>query len=202
MPALEPGQRWGILGGTFDPVHRGHLGLGREILKAKKLDGILLVPSYDPPHRDHEPAASFDERHAMLRIAVADDPDFAISTVEERTSRPSYTLNTVRALREEHQGVEFAFIVGADNLSLLRTWHCWETVLREIKLLVGARPGADLTAAGRFAAEAMELVPTTEIDVSSTEIRRIITKGATLGEICEWVPRVVATYIVERRLYL
>jgi nicotinate-nucleotide adenylyltransferase len=202
MPAPEPGQQWGILGGTFDPVHRGHLSLGREILKAKQLDGILLVPSYDPPHRESDPTASFEERLAMLRLAVAGDPAFAISTIEETTSRPSYTLNTVRALRNEHPGVEFFFIVGADNLSLLRTWHCWETVLQEIRLLVGTRPGANLAAADQFAAKAMELVPITEIDVSSTEIRSTIKKVATVGELCELTPRAVAEYIVERGLYL
>jgi nicotinate-nucleotide adenylyltransferase len=201
MPAPEPGQRWGILGGTFDPVHLGHLSLGRQIREVRRLDGVLLVPSYDPPHRDHEPDASFADRLAMLRLAVDDDPNFAISTIEETTSRPSYTLNTVRALRAAHPGVEFYFIVGADNLALLRTWHRWETVLREIKLLVGARPGADLSEVDSFPADALELVPTDEIAVSSTEVRQAIRRGTDPESLARLVPRAVAEYIAERKLY-
>ena len=98
MPALEPGQRWGILGGMFDPVHLGHLSLAENIRTARDLDGVLLVPSYDPPHRSEQPRAPFDDRVAMLELAVGDLPGLEVSNIEALLERPGYTLLTVRAL--------------------------------------------------------------------------------------------------------
>lgn len=201
MPAPEPGQTWGILGGTFDPVHLGHLSLATDMQKAQKLDGVLLVPAFDPPHRAEQPHASFEDRVAMLTLATEDVSGLIISRIEESLGRPGYTLETVRALGKQHDRIDFRFIVGADNLNLLRTWHRWETVLDEIRLLVGCRPGADLEPIADLPRARIDLVETSMIDLSSTEIRDRVNQGIDPEELSRMVPPKVATYILERNLY-
>ncbi len=201
MPAPEPGQTWGILGGAFDPVHLGHLALAGDVLKIKALDGILLVPTFDPPHRPSEPHASFEDRLAMLDLAAADYPRFAVSRIEETTGRPSYTLDTVRALKKNHPEVGFSFLIGADNLSQLPTWHRWEAVLEEIGLLVGCRPGADLEVIAGLSRLRVDLVETSLLDISSTGVRTTVGQGTTLEALSAMVPDAVARYIMDRKLY-
>ena len=111
MPAPEPGQKWGILGGTFDPVHLGHLALGTAILEARQLDGILLLPAFDPPHREAQPSASFQDRLNMLDLVCEGEPRFTVCTIEEELERPSYSLRTIRALKQKYSGVDFRFII-------------------------------------------------------------------------------------------
>jgi nicotinate-nucleotide adenylyltransferase len=201
MPAPEPGERWGILGGAFDPVHVGHLTLAREVLERGRLDGVLLVPTLDPPHRPQQPAACFEDRVTMLRLALAGETKLDISRIEEATSRPSYTLETVRALRERYPSVEFVFIVGADIVSQLKTWHCWQQVLSEIRLIVGYRPGADLRDLSTFPPGRVDLVETSEVDLSSTLVRERVKGGATREQLVTMVPAQVADFILQRRLY-
>lgn len=202
MPAPEPGQKWGILGGTFDPVHRGHLQLAQEIRAAVQLDGVMLIPAFHPPHRNNQTLASFDDRLAMLRLAADDDASFVVSNIEEKLERPGYTLETMRAVKKRHPKVEFFFIVGADNLSMLHTWHEWETVLEENRLLVGSRPGADLSSLASYSDYDLEVVETSLMDISSTNIRRRIHNGIELDALSRLVPSPVAKYIVERKIYL
>ncbi|MEW5796739.1 MAG: nicotinate (nicotinamide) nucleotide adenylyltransferase, partial [Candidatus Zixiibacteriota bacterium] len=142
MPAPKPGERWGILGGAFDPVHNGHLALAQNIMFLRRQSGVFLVPTVDPPHRTQLPVASFDHRLAMARLAADELDGIEVSDVEKTTPRPSYTLHTVRALRARYPGVELELTIGADQLSQLKSWYLWETLLSEIKLLVGLRPGA------------------------------------------------------------
>jgi nicotinate-nucleotide adenylyltransferase len=201
MPAPEPGQKWGILGGTFDPVHLGHLALATDILKARRLDGVFLIPAFDPPHRDEQPHASFEERLAMLKLVSSNEPRLEICTIEEELPRPSYTLETVRALGEKYVGVEFQFIVGADNLALLKSWHRWQALVDEIKLLVGYRPGANLDLISEYPPERIELVETSLIDISSTGIREAVRLGATADELSELVPASIAEHILSKGLY-
>ena len=197
MPAPEPGQKWGILGGVFDPVHLGHLALATDILGACQLDGVLLTPAFDPPHRDELPHATFADRVAMLHMAAENDPRLVVSTIEQELKRPSYTLGTVRALREKYARVDFRFIVGADNLVQLKTWHRWQELLNEVRLLVGCRPGADVSAVNDYPGASIDIVETALLDISSTAIRA----GVPDDELKRLVPPQVADYIIEKGLY-
>jgi len=202
MPAPEQGQAWGVLGGLFDPVHLGHLKLAEEISAARALDGVLFVLSYRPPHRNEQPQASFDHRAAMLRLALADRPRFQFSDIERGRDRPGYTLEIVRRLKRENPGVALHFIVGADNLSQLRSWYHWEELLDEIPILVGSRPLAEQTPVDEAILSKVIVIPTTLIDISSTQIRRAVKQGFTVDDLSRLVPRPVALYIAENRLYL
>jgi len=201
MPAPEPGQKWGILGGIFDPVHLGHLVLATEILEARQLDGVFLIPAFDPPHRDKQPRATFQDRVTMLQMVCEREPRLTVCTIEEELKRPSYTLRTIRALRQKHEGVDFRFIIGADNLVQLKTWHLWETLLDEVRLMVGYRPGADLDAINDYPQVRIDIIETALVDISSTDIRQAVRQGVTDDELKRLVPPPVADYIIKKGLY-
>ncbi|MFZ5981210.1 MAG: nicotinate-nucleotide adenylyltransferase [Candidatus Zixiibacteriota bacterium] len=197
----ENGGRWGILGGTFDPVHRGHLILAREIYTLKKLDGILLVPAFHPPHKPKVCEASFADRLAMLNKAISGEEIFFISLIETEMNREGFTLNTVRALKEKYPHTEFIFIVGSDNIEAMRDWHRPEDIFREIKVVAGSRPGYENEPGDRFPGNKIEFVPTDTVDVASSSIRKMIKAGISAEVLTKLLPENVVTYIMEKRLY-
>jgi nicotinate-nucleotide adenylyltransferase len=201
MAGPEPGTRWGIFGGLFDPVHRGHTILAEEMLHQAGLDGVLFVPSYNPPHRMGETRAPFDRRVDMLRLAVAGRPSFLVSEIEASLDQPGYTLVLITELQRTHPDVEWCFIMGADNMATFRNWYHWEDILRKVEVLAGARPGETADAIEDFPSDRMRLVPTVTRDVSSTEVRHLIKAGTTRGRLSELVPDSVAEYIIEHGLY-
>jgi nicotinate-nucleotide adenylyltransferase len=202
MPAPEPGECWGILGGVFDPIHLGHIHLAREIRIKKNLDGILFVPACRPPHRPAEERAPFADRVAMLRLAVVDHENFEVSAIEEDAGLSGFTLDTVRELRASYPDVSFCFLIGADNLGSFMTWHQWRQLLKEITLLVGSRPGSDPAIVKDLPEDAVELVDTGLNDVSSTVVRSVIRQGTDIEKLGRLVPRPVAEYVLENKLYL
>lgn len=201
MPGPEPGENWGVLGGVFDPVHRGHLTLARDIQAQAGLDGILFVPADKTPHRKLKQGASFDQRCHMLELALVDAPAFRLDRIERDAKLRGYTLDTVRELKKRYPDTVFRFIIGTDNLLGFKTWFRWEEVLSEIKLLVGCRPGADPPDLSEISPRRVELVKTSLVDLSSTGVRETIRKGASRDELLEAVPAPVADYILKERLY-
>jgi nicotinate-nucleotide adenylyltransferase len=206
-PTPEQGGNWGILGGTFDPVHRGHLALARGIYEQKKLIGVLFVPSIGHPFKQGQCQASFSDRVAMLRLAVENHECFLVSEIEAEMSLNGYTLDTVRACKQRYPLAEFSFIVGADILDELKHWHNPEQILKEVKVLVGSRPPYDkkqLVAQKQLAAfpsDKIELVPTSLIEVSSTEVRQEIRDNVSPDELDRLIPSKVRRYIQQRELY-
>ncbi|HKP97654.1 MAG TPA: nicotinate (nicotinamide) nucleotide adenylyltransferase [Fibrobacteria bacterium] len=130
-----------IFGGSFDPPHEGHRHLAESAASALQLDKILWVPAQDPPHKS-KPGTPFEHRLAMVRLAVAGMPGNAVSDVEAQLSSPSYSLNTIKALKHENgAGHEWFFLIGSDNWAIFPTWHRWQDVLREVTMLVYPRQG-------------------------------------------------------------
>jgi nicotinate-nucleotide adenylyltransferase len=197
----EAGGAWGILGGAFDPVHYGHLTLARDIRLAKNLDGVILIPSFRPPHRARPCVASFEERSEMLSLAVADDPSFVIDTIEKDIPKPGYTITVVRELKRRFPNAQFSFILGADNLTAFWNWREPMKILSEIHILAGARPGGMPESADRFPAGSIEYIPTSMLDVSSSGIRDQIKGGLGETELAKLMPQAVASYILARGLY-
>ena len=202
MPDPEHGQRWGILGGLFDPVHLGHLHLGVAVRRSQGLDRVLFVPSYDHPHRPDEAVATYDDRFAMLELALEPHPTLSVSDIERHTSRPSYTLNTVRALKDMHPGVRFHLIVGADNLVPFTTWFRWEELLDEVVVLAAERPHVTPTDIDERVRRKVMFLKTGLVDISSTAIRAAIRRGDTSDQLALLVPQAVADYIIEHKLYV
>ena len=180
----------GILGGTFDPVHNAHLAMARAALEHLKLDRVLFIPTgptrYRPPSR-----TPGDDRLAMLRLALAGEPRFAIDERELRPGASGYTVDTLRGLREEHGNTELYLLMGADQYEKLSTWHRPDEVRRLARIAVFARPGVELK-------EPVNLIPMDPLALSSSDVRERARRGEDVSDV---VPPAIANYIARRRLY-
>jgi len=195
--------RTGLYGGSFDPIHRGHLAAAEEVLHRRALDRLILVPAARPPHKPEGCVASFEDRVAMARLAAAPVHGLEVWDGEGRRSGPSYFVDTIRAWRAEHPDDELEMLVGADMLADLPRWKDAPAIVKNCLVVGFARPGADPADAlaaferalgpGRAVLLEIPLVP-----ASSTEIRRLCAAGRSVGEL---VPPEVAAYMAERGLY-
>ncbi len=134
-------QKLGILGGTFNPIHYGHLAAAEEVRDRLKLDRILFIPSYLPPHKLEENVPSAVQRMEMVRLATEGNPSFEPSDIEIKRGGRSYTIDTIEALRQAYPGTELYFITGLDSFLEIQTWHEWERLLTLCCFVVLSRPG-------------------------------------------------------------
>jgi nicotinate-nucleotide adenylyltransferase len=186
--------RIGVLGGTFDPIHIGHLAAASEVFAALSLDRVLVVPAAEQPFKRGEEVASGEDRLAMARLAVAADPRLEVSAVDIERGAPTYTIDTMSDLDAAHPGSTWYFVTGADALARLDEWRD-SARLREIATFVGVtRPGYDVPAGLRD----VPLVEVPALGVSSTDVRRRVSVGLPIRYL---VPDVVADYIGEHHLY-
>jgi nicotinate-nucleotide adenylyltransferase len=194
--------RLGVLGGTFDPIHNGHVAAAEAAVDCANLDEVVFVPTGNPPHRP--PAeASPARRLEMCRLATNDDPRFAVSDIEVTREGPSYTLDTLWALRGANPHAELFLVLGWDAASQLRSWHRPDEVLAIAPIVVVSRPGrnapaeADIRSAGLDPARIV-LCPRPTPSVSGSEIRRAIAAGKSVAGM---VPPAVERYIAAHHLY-
>lgn len=199
------GVRVGVLGGTFDPVHLGHLILAEEARVGLGLARLLILPAAQPWRKADRAVTAAVHRLAMLRLALADDPYFDVSTLEIDRGGPTYTVETLAALRAElGPADELYFILGEDALLDLPRWRDPAGIVRLARLAVAARGGAlsvDLDALEQQVPgirARVDVVPMPQIGISSTEIRRRVREG---GSIRFLVPPAVAAYIAKQGLY-
>lgn len=197
--------RMGILGGTFDPPHVGHLWLATLAADSLELDRVLFMPAAQPPHKRDRPVSRASDRLLMTRLAIAGDPLFGISGIEMERPGPSYTIDTVAELEQLYgEGVTLYLVMAADSLNAIDTWREPDALLARIEWIVGPRPGnpmPDRTALRqRFGelAERIHLLEGPSLDVSSSEIRERVAAGRAIRYL---VPRGVEEVIVDRRLY-
>jgi nicotinate-nucleotide adenylyltransferase len=200
MPNPEPGDRWGILGGTFDPIHEGHVTLARDIKLKKSLHGVLLVPSFRHPFKSDHAEASFDDRLEMVRVATVDQRGLVVSDIERELNLSGYTIDTVRALKREFSETAFCFILGADNVSQMREWRDPEGILAEVAVVAGTRPGFEPKGCDGLAGR-IEYVETSAVAASSTDIRAAFHRGEVSEKIAGLLDPKVLEYINRRRLY-
>ncbi|RPI52694.1 MAG: nicotinate (nicotinamide) nucleotide adenylyltransferase [Acidobacteria bacterium] len=198
--------RVGILGGTFDPIHLGHLEAASAARRALSLDRVLLLPSRTPPHRSTEPRASAFHRFAMAALAAA-DYDMAVSDLELRREGPSYTALTLEALhREGYSPTKLYFVTGSDAFAEVATWYDYPRILSLANFVVVSRPGAprasNLLPSPQSPIPGAPTVISVEAhtpDVSSTEVRRRVGAGESIDGL---VPSSVAGHIRRHRLYV
>jgi nicotinate-nucleotide adenylyltransferase len=217
----------GIFGGTFDPIHHGHLAVADAARGRFRLDDVYLVPAAQPPHRRSSPSAPSEDRLAMARLAAAGRPGFRVSAIELERRGPSYTIDTiVRFKRDRIGGEVLFFLLGYDAFLELHTWKAYNAILQEAALIVLARGGAchprtaPAVAAmeayihrhlapgyrwdggrGAFvhpAARTIHLLDGPRLDISATRIRRRLGRGLAVDGL---VPAAVADYIRQRGLY-
>jgi len=215
-------QRIGVYGGTFDPIHNGHLKVAEAILEAFGLDRLLFVPAALPPHKRKQTISSPFHRLAMLALATADEPKIFVSTIElESPSRP-YTIETLGRLQTELHPVRLFFVMGADSFKDVTSWREHERILSEYDVIVATRPGyrSDENIAAHLAPQLQARIvdlrggrnPSDEnlssplsyltdyaaVDVSATDIREAAGQGRAIDDL---VPPAVAAYIAKYELY-
>lgn len=191
--------RLGVFGGTFDPIHLGHLRAAENALECLALDRVAFVPAAVPPHRA-PPSSSVLDRYAMTALATAGHPRFAVSDIELRREGPSYTVDTVAALREERPEDEVYVIVGSDTFPEMSTWKDHERLFSLCTVAVVSRPG-ERPGAGSDRGPARPGVAHVEgpgLAISASAVRERVRQR---GSVRYLVPDAVADYIAKRPLY-
>jgi nicotinate-nucleotide adenylyltransferase len=211
--------RVGLLGGTFDPIHNGHLQLAEAAMRICGMDQILFVPAGHPPHKNEAIVCDIAHRLQMLELGIAGIKGFGISEIEIRRKAPSYTIDTIRRLQERSgPDIENYFIIGFDAMLEIETWYRWQELLRSTDFIVAIRPGFSLEQIQKlFARNGFYRQPQKEdcwvhgignnrvyllmepiVDVSSTEIRQRMKDNRHWHHL---VPEPVSAYIEGHNLY-
>lgn len=198
-----------VFGGTFDPVHSGHVGLADYLLKTGCAARVVFLPAPHPPHKTGLAPAPFADRAAMLRLAIAGHPGMSVSELEAERQGPSYTVETLDILKRRYPTESFAWVIGSDSLNQLHQWYEAERLVRENRFLVYPRPGAEADPdllrsfwprklSEKLIASVLTGVP--EFETSSTEVReRLAGQGA---DACrDMIPASVLDYIRQHNLY-
>jgi nicotinate-nucleotide adenylyltransferase len=199
--------RIGIFGGTFDPVHYGHLIVAEQAREQAGLDQLWFVPSARPPHKSDWTISPFDRRAEMLTLAIAGQEDkFRVEPIEKDRPGPSYTAATLDELNARHPGTDWFLLLGADSVKDLPTWYEPLRIIDRATILVAARPGHAVWTAGDLANALgtdpkrvrLQVVDVPEIDIASRDLRRRAAEGRSL---LFQVPHAVRVYIGEKKLY-
>ena len=185
----------GLFGGSFDPVHHGHLIVATVAAEKLKLDSLRLVPAREQPFKVGQHRTSAEHRAAMLSLAVAGMPRFSVEGCELQRPGPSYTVETLRHLREREPGEEFVLLLGADAATDLPAWREAGQLNDLARIVVFARPGTPVADSPWIST----LIEVPAIDISATEVRRRAHQGLSVRY---WVPDPVAEYVTTHRLYL
>lgn len=200
--------RVGLFGGSFDPIHQGHLEPVREAQQQLQLDRILYLPTATPPHKRGRSFAPAVARFAMVELALLDYSDLEVSDHELTMNRPAYSVETLAHFRAAEPGSELVLILGADSFLDLPTWVRWREIVATTELAVLTRPGfgldevrpglaPDLEAA--IAAQRAHFVENAPLAVSSTEVRRLLAAGEEVPD--GWLAPRVVRYLSKYRLY-
>jgi nicotinate-nucleotide adenylyltransferase len=181
----------GILGGTFDPAHNAHLAIAGAAVAALRLEKIVWLPTGVPPYRP-APVAAAAQRAAMLKLAVADEPRYAVDERELQPNASGFTYDSVKALREQNPDAAFTLLMGADQYAKRETWHRWADLEKLCGIAVFARPGWKLDAKAKT-------IPMAPSSISASDIRRRIARGE---DVAAMLPPPVLGYIRQNGLYL
>ena len=224
MASLEENKKIGLLGGTFDPVHNGHLAVADYVQKVLGLDAIWFIPAAQPPHKTghaySQDISSFAHRFAMLKRAVAPKKSFVVSDIEAKRTAPSFSIDTINILlRLSVDQVDFSFIIGIDAFLDIATWKRYTELPTLINFIIISRPGYSPEKVARVISRSypdftfdqlaetwssphckgtFSLLHMEPVPISSTEIREKVRKGENISEM---VPSPVETYIREQKLY-
>jgi len=194
----------GILGGTFDPIHIGHLILAQEVGQQLHCSQVIFVPANIPPHKNDTTTPT--HRYNMVQLATQNNPFFSVSRVELDRPEISYTIETMRILKTQYKE-PLAFIIGADNLLDLPKWHCWQSLLEICEFAIGSRLGFDLSmidqllplvGADQCRKFKQNCVAIPNINISSSEIRNRYLHHQSVKY---WIPDLVDEYIRKYHLY-
>ncbi len=185
----------GILGGTFNPVHIGHLILAEEAREKLGLDKIIFVPAFLPPHKDNSDIAPAKMRLEMVKLAISGNKYFSVSDTEIKRDGRSYTIDTIKEFTRKYPQDELYFIIGSDLLKYLDDWKDLGQIIKMVKFIVATRPGYPLEKIPSY----ISTVPIRAVDVSGFEIRACVKEDKSFRYL---VPEAVCRYIIRKRLYI
>ncbi len=191
--------RVGLFGGTFNPLHNAHIEVARTALEQYELSRIVFIPNGIPPHKERVLGDDKEARFEMVQLATESIPEFTVSRIEVDREGPSYTIDTIRALKDDYpQGI--CFIVGADRLLKLDTWKEPHELLRSVPFVIAPRSGVSLDVFDVSPFREAVIVPLQmeDMDLSSSGLRERVQRGESIRE---WVPKQVAEYIEEHKQY-
>ena len=194
-------KRIALYGGTFDPVHSGHLEIARKVSELFEIEKVLFIPAQVAPHKVGRPVTEPIHRYAMLALATQNDPRLSISTFELESPDRRYTVDTVEHFQTKLAGsTELFFIMGADSWSEITTWREWERLLKIINHIVVTRPGHEVDQSLQEPDARVFFTDAVMKDISATSIRRLAAEGR-VTELIQLVPEPVAEYIRKYELY-
>lgn len=190
----------GIMGGTFDPIHIGHMLAAETVCEEAELDEVWFMPAYLPPHKVDKPAAAMDARWEMVCLATDTNPRFRPLDIELRRGGTSYTIDTIRQLRTVYPAHRFSFIIGGDMVASLPQWHKIEELVEHVSFIGLERPGTriDWDRIHPSIRKCVQMVPMPAIDISSTYIRNRRQAGKSVRYM---VDERVNDYMEEHQLY-
>ena len=197
-------KKYGIFGGSFNPIHYGHLMICEYIKEEMGLDKVIFIPTGNPPHKELELSA--EDRYEMVRLAISPNPDFEISDIETTRVKKSYTVDTIRELKKIYKEEKLYFLIGLDSLFQLKTWMKIGDLSQEIEFVVALRPGyldrEEVNKEIDFLREnfgtKVNLIKTPLYEISSTDLRDRIREGKSLRYL---IPKKVLDYIEESGFY-
>ena len=210
LPEVKKSRRYtAVFGGTFDPLHLGHIALAEKVLEEDLADEIMFVPAGKPPHKLNQPVTEGLKRLEMLKLTLESYPQFALSDYEIVNKRKtSYTVNTLRALQTAFPERKFKLMLGMDNFLEFDTWHKHQEILKDFELIIFTRPGFKKISLvkitekfGQKIAHQIErsILDTVNMDIASRQIRKVISES---GDYKNLVLPAVAQYIEENGLYI
>lgn len=191
----------GIYGGTFDPIHQGHLIIAQFVLDELNLDKIVFVPAAIPPHKEHQKITDANFRWQMVQLAIESNPAFEASSIELDKNGPSYSIKTIQLLREKWHLTrkQLHFIIGADSLLEMHLWYRPDDIFTLSRVVVVPRPNVDLSSVKPGFKQRVLLIDAPLIQISSSDIREMVRAGRSIQYL---VPEKVEQFISENRLYL
>lgn len=196
MPA--PAKATGILGGSFDPVHNGHLAIARSFINSEYISKLWILLTPESPHKPDQQITDFSLRLKMLECAFKEEENVCVRALEQQLDPPFYTVQTLQYLREKYPGRTFILCMGADSLINFQTWHNWEEILDHSALLVAARPDYQSPQLAPAVKEKTYFADHDPVEISSTQIRHRVREGKSIADL---VPTGVEPIINRYNLY-
>jgi len=205
----KQGQKIGIMGGTFNPIHSGHLVTAQEALSQFNLDRVIFIPTGNPPHKDKQEIADSEDRYIMAVIATSSNSNFFVSRMEIERKKKSYTIDTVRQLKKKYgRKSSLYFVTGADAILEILTWKNTDEIISLCKFIAATRPGYDITriedlrkklfSSDEESYKKIYIMEIPALSISSTDIRNRLKSGRPIDYL---VPEGVSNYILKHGLY-
>lgn len=191
-------RRIGIFGGSFNPIHNGHVHLCHSYLDSGLIDELWVIPVYDPPHKSLSELLPFKHRLEMTRLAFIREHRIKVLDVENHLPQPNYTLNTLEYLKSEYPECDFYLCIGGDSLNQFHTWYQYQSILKLTKLLVAKREHFDVHDVSSEVLDRTTFISTKLTPESSTSIRQQLSQTHFTSDL----PKEVMTYIQNHRLFL